>query len=133
MNGGDFEWPPYITFAWPKDLGFLSKRYVLEGLMELILARPKTEWLRGSLNATVANLVIAFRIEKDPRLKCNITLYLRQLLPIYTAGEMIVLPDENLDTRKILNQVLEADISLSDNHATALAKRLEKWIKKVGN
>lgn len=125
-----FEWPQYITFSWPTELSFLSRSYVTRSLMKLILGHPRKEWLKESLNVAIATLIVAFRNEKDPRLKCNIVLFLKKILKIYIPGDALYLPNENMVIGKVNVEVSKADTNLADNQAIGLTNQLTDWINR---
>ena len=127
------EWPEYITFTWPQDLSFLSRNFVLEGLIKGILACPRSEWDREGLNACVVYLIIALRSEKDTRLKANIGLYLEQLLTIFPEGIVLFLPDENLNIDTIRRQVADTNINIASSKAISLLQDLKNWLEAKTN
>ena len=96
--------------------------------MKSILSRPRKEWIRGALNASVVYLVVAFRSEKDPRLKSDIALFLQEILKIYDAGQVLYLPDENMEIDTIRGRVADTDTTIVSQRAILLVDQLKHWL-----
>lgn len=125
-----YVWPDYITNNWPSELSYHARENALDGLLEVILFRPKREWSDYSLAGLTATLAIAFRFEQDKRLKGEIAMCLQQLILIYPLDTKLYLPDENLEIEKISKEILETDTDFASEQADELARRLSKWIKE---
>lgn len=123
-----FEWPEYISHNWPSELSFDAKNDAFKGFMKLILARPKGEWKRSTLNWFTASLTIAFRSEQDARLKSNIAICLTQILRLYSLNDVLYLPDENLEIKTVHKYLLETDTEFTSLQGEELAARLRKWV-----
>ena len=127
LDDEGLSWPPWISLAWPENLDYLAKDYVLDGLIRALIAKPIAKWDEGNLNACVAFIAVAFRTETDERLRAAIALYLQELLPIYMPVYFLYLPTENLSIEDLRGQVAQVNTTFASTAAQRMVGTLRNW------
>jgi hypothetical protein len=134
LPGGCWSWLQSLGFGWDKHLPLFARRWLFEGLVDVLRARPYEEWTRECLSSMFRIFAAIWRDEDAREIQASATLVLDILLDSLTGRLPLGGTDSDagpdLDRDQRFRDEIRGDLAAAKTDAYTNIQRIAVELKR---